>query len=295
MDKIYDYPDIEANIANLRRTVEILTKSRPYRNYENVRSLNKVAAYINGKFSEYGLSTERQSFWVNGESYANIIGTYGKDKTARIIIGAHYDVCGDQPGADDNASAVAGLLELARLISSYAPNSKYRFDFVAYTLEEPPFFGTENMGSYIHAESMHDENAHIRAMICLEMIGYFTTEENSQEYPLVNLEFSYPSVGNFIAVVGNYSSGHLVDEVEAHLKTASIDVESLKASSMVTGVDFSDHRNYWKFGYDAVMITDTALYRNPNYHKGSDTIETLDFDKMGEVVKGVFRALINLE
>jgi len=295
MEKIYDYPDIEANIANLRRTVEFLTKIRPYRNYRNVRSLDKVADYINGNFSEYGLSTERQLFRANRREYANVIGTYRKDKTARIIVGAHYDVCGDQPGADDNASAVAGLLELARLISSYAHDSEYRFDFVAYSLEEPPFFGTEKMGSYIHAESMYDKNAHVRAMICLEMIGYFTTEKNSQEYPLLNLEFTYPSVGNFIAVVGNYSSGYLVDEVEKHLKTASIDVESLKASSMVTGVDFSDHRNYWGFGYDAVMITDTALYRNPNYHRRSDTIETLDFDKMGEAVKGVFRALINLE
>jgi len=261
----------------------------------NVESMEKTAAFIKGKFDEYGLETDEQKFEVNGKKYTNIIATIKKDNPIRIIVGAHYDVCCDQQGADDNASAIAGLLEIARITKKYASELNYRIDFVAYALEEPPFFGTENMGSYIHAKSLHNKGIDIRGMICLEMIGFFTEEENSQEYPLGLMKLFYPSTGNFIGIIGNFSSTSLVKEVKKHMEAASINVESLKAPSWIIGVDFSDHRNYWKFGYKAVMITDTAFYRNPNYHKITDTIDTLNFEKMGEVVKGLCWTLINLE
>ena len=293
--KNFIYPDMDVSVSNLKATTEFLTTIRPYRHFENLESLNHVAQYIEQRFLEYALETELQPFEVDGKSYVNVIGTIGADKPSRVIIGAHYDVCGNQEGADDNASAIAGLLEIARLTREHVSELNYRFDFVAYSLEEPPFFGTENMGSYVHAKFMHEKNVNVVGMICLEMIGYFTDEEKSQEYPLGIMKLFYPSTGNFIAIVGNFKSGRLVKEVKTHMKTTSIETRTLKAPSWIVGVDFSDHRNYWKFGYRAIMVTDTAFYRNPNYHKMTDTIDTLDFDKMKEVVKGVVWTLINLE
>ncbi len=289
------YPDLDVGNDNMRQIAEFMTEIRPYRNYLNVASLNKVAEHIKKKFEEYGLETEEQRFEVGGTIYKNVIATAGHSVGRRIIVGAHYDVCGDQPGADDNAGAVAGLLEIARLLKQHEKKLNYRVDFVAYSLEEPPFFATENMGSYVHAKKMNDEKVMLRGMICLEMIGYFTDEENSQEYPHPSMKLVYPSVGDFIGVVGNFGSYSLLSEVKKHMKKAEIGVRMLSAPAAIPGVDFSDHRSYWQFGYKAIMITDTAFYRNPNYHTRADTIKTLDFDKMKEVVKGVCWTVLNIK
>ena len=287
--------DLDVSVVRLKETVIFLTGIRPYRNHLNPDSLHRAAQYIEQRFQEYGLKIEEQWFEAEGNEYLNIIGTIGAGKPERIVIGAHYDVCDDQPGADDNASAIAGLLETARLMSLHGRNSKYRFDFVAYALEEPPFFATENMGSYVHAKSLHETNATVKGMICLESIGYFSDKKNSQEYPIGIIKWFYPDKGNFIAVVGNFKSGSFLKEVKKHMREAAIGVESLKAPAMLPGVDFSDHRNYWTFGYPAVMITDTAFYRNPHYHMPTDTIGTLDFEKMKEVVKGVVWSLSKMK
>jgi len=291
----YKYPQLDVRIENLKQSVKYLADIRPYRNYINIESLDKIASYIADTFSSFGLLTEVQSFDVKGINYKNVIGQYNKDKKKKIIVGAHYDVCGSQPGADDNASGIAGLLEIARLILENKEELPYGIDFVAYSLEEPPFFRSDQMGSYIHARSLYDKGIDIRGMICLEMIGYFTTEDGSQEYPLSMMKLLYPEVGNFIGVVGNFGSRHLTNEVARHIKETAINVETLNAPPLLTGVDFSDHRNYWQFGYQAVMITDTAFYRNPNYHQVSDTPDTLDFVKMAEVVRGITWALINMK
>lgn len=287
--------DLDVSSAHLKETVTFLTGIRPYRNHLNPDSLHRAAQYIEQHFQGYGLKTEEQWFEVGDQKYLNVIGTIGPDKPERIVIGTHYDVYDDQPGADDNASAVAGLLESARLMSLHGRNSKYRFDFVAYALEEPPFFATENMGSYVHAKSLQEANATVKGMICLESIGYFSDKKNSQEYPIGIIKWFYPDKGNFIAVVGNFKSGSFLKEVKKHMRAAAIGVESLKAPAMLPGVDFSDHRNYWTFGYPAVMITDTAFYRNPHYHMPTDTIGTLDFEKMKEVVKGVVWSLSKMK
>lgn len=284
-------PDIAVDPSNLRATVKFLTEIEPPRNYKNLDSLNRVVAYIAKAFETHGLSVEIQRFEAGGRTYANVIGILNPLKKSRVIVGAHYDVYGDLPGADDNASGVAGLLEVARLAKKHALDSAYRFEFVAYALEEPPFFMTEKMGSHVHAKSLSDKQIDVRAMICLEMIGYFTDEPKSQAFPMRLMKFFYPDRGNFIAVVGNLGSGKLVRQVRKHMRAADIPVESLSAPSWVTGVDFSDHRNYWKFGYKAVMITDTSFYRNANYHQITDTMETLDFTKMQEVVRGIVFAL----
>jgi Zn-dependent M28 family amino/carboxypeptidase len=290
----HSYPDIKVNIANLKETVRFLTHMQPQRNHKNIPAMNTAADFIRQKMKGYGLKTKEQKFEVDGKTYINVIGTLGDARKPRIIIGAHYDVCDDQPGADDNASAVAGLLEIARVMKKHEQALPYRMDFVAYALEEPPYFGTENMGSYIHAKSLFDAKVDVKCMICLEMIGYFSDKDDSQEYPYDIMKLLYPDKGNFIAVVGNFDSSGLVSHMKTHIRSAPIEVESLSSPSFVQGVNFSDHRNYWEFGYKAVMITDTSFYRNPNYHEKTDTMDTLDFDKMAAVVKGVSRALLRL-
>ncbi len=276
---------------SIYKTAKTLTDIKPARNYRNIKSLNKVAAYIKGRFSQYGFSPVEQKYKVNGHLYKNIIASIGPTDAPRIIVGAHYDVCGDQPGADDNASAVAGLLEIARLIRLNKPVLKCRIDFLAYTLEEPPYFRTENMGSYIHAKSLYDDNVDVVGMICLEMIGFFTDAQKSQQYPVSIMKLFYPSKGDFIAIIGKLGNSSLLRITKRNLKKTQIHVRTLRAPAFIPGVDFSDHQNYWKFGYPAVMVTDTSFYRNPNYHSQTDTLDTLDFDAIGEVVKGVYYCL----
>ncbi len=284
----------EVNVSAMRRTVEILTTLQPPRNANFPQSLNAAAAYIDQQFRDAGLTTKIQEFDIEGTVYRNVIGVCGAEKSDRMIVGAHYDVCGDQPGADDNASAIAGLVEIARIISQYTDDIPYRIDVVAYSLEEPPFFASEQMGSYVHAKSLHEQGVRVRGMVCLEMIGYYTSEPDSQTYPVGVMEALYPSVGDFIAVAGNVNSSWLVNTLTTQFRHTNVKVERLIAPAFVPGIDFSDHRSYWKFGYPAVMVTDTAFYRNPHYHLPSDTIETLDFDRMADVVKAIVSTLLNL-
>ena len=212
----------------------------------------------------------------------------------RLVVGAHYDVYGENPGADDNASGTAGLLELARLLKSQNPDLKYRVDLVAYTLEEPPFFRTEFMGSAVHAKSLFDAGIKVKGMISMDMIGYFSDAPKSQDYPLGLLKLFYPAVGNYIAVVGNLGNVGMVRKVKKEMKkAAALKVRSINAPASLPGIDFSDHRNYWKYDFDAVMITNTAFYRNKNYHEPTDTPETLNYEKMAEVVKGIYGAVVN--
>jgi Zn-dependent M28 family amino/carboxypeptidase len=287
---------IPANKKNLYNHVNFLTSITPARNHANLAELTQAADYIHDEFAKLKGKPERQKYKAdNGNKYENIIWSYNTDKTERVIIGGHYDVCGDQKGADDNASAVAGLLELARLVDSLQPNLPYRVDFVSYCLEEPPNFRTTNMGSYVHAKSLIDKEIVVKSMICLEMIGYFSSQPNSQDYPVGAMKLVYPTKGNFIAVVGNMTSRGLVGDIKSEMITYSnLPVAAIAAPAKIQGIDFSDHQNYWKFGIPAVMITDTAFFRNGNYHRETDTIETLDFDSMTEVVRGVYGAMTNL-
>jgi len=272
---------------NLFNHVKALTSTPRARNFYNVASLDSAAAYIKTQFEQYGYSPQEQVYQVDGNDYRNIHVLIGPENTKRVVIGAHYDVCGEQAGADDNASAVAGLLELARIAKLNEKTLKNRLEFVAYTLEEPPNFRTMNMGSYVHATSIFDSSVKVEVMICLEMIGYFSNEK-IQRYPVSILKLFFPKKGDFIAVVGNYSSNRYIRKIKCAIKNySSVHCRSIAAPSFMTGIDFSDHRNYWGYGYKAVMITNTAFYRNKNYHTNGDTIYTLDFDRMTEVVKGV--------
>jgi Zn-dependent M28 family amino/carboxypeptidase len=281
-----------ASEKELRKTVSFLTKLKPARNYKHVKSLNKAAAHIRKQLEALGYKVREQVFKVEGKSYKNLITNVGPKDAPLVVLGAHYDVAGEKPGADDNASGVAGLLEVARLIKVRKPKLTYQLELVAYTLEEPPYFATKNMGSYHHAKSLADSKTEVRAMVCLEMIGFFTDKPGSQRYPDPRMKQVYPSVGNYIAVVGNPKSAALVKTVKALMKTTSkIDVQSLIAPAALKSASFSDHRNYWAFGFPAVMINDTAYFRTPHYHEDSDTPKTLDFKSMAQVVEGVYTAV----
>ena len=274
------------------KDVEFLTELRPYRNYRNLESLDKVCGYLKKEFTKAGLKPKEQKWVASGNEYSNIIASYNEGKSRRLIVGAHYDVCGNQPGADDNASAVAGLLECARLVAENKPELDFRIDFVAYCLEEPPFFGTKEMGSYIHAKSINDENADVIGMICLEMIGYFLEEPGSQPFPSPELAKIYPNTGSFINVVG--IEDHLEFTAKVHslmAKESEIDVQKIIFPNKNSLAGLSDQSSYWKFGYKALMINDTSFIRNPNYHQESDSIETLNFDKLTAVVNCSYRAI----
>ena len=285
-----------ASVQKLYNHVDFLTGIKPYRNYQNSAALEKASDYIKRHFEEFGLHTQLQSWKAEGNTYENVIARYQPEKIRKLIVGAHYDVCGDQPGADDNASAVAGLLETARLIAEKRPTLDYGIEFVSYCLEEPPFFGTDKMGSYIHAESLYQTNSQVIGMICYEMIGYFSDEPGSQGFPFSGLENIYPSTANFIMVVGVEDCSDFNHKIFHYMsKDSKIDVQFIEFPDKGGLASMSDQMSYWKFGYDALMINDTSFMRNPNYHLKSDTIDTLDFDKMSEVINSCYQAIVLAE
>ena len=278
--------------TNLKSHVIFLSEKIGERNYLDTEKLDKAADYIEEKFHSYKCDVKRQSFKAENKTYYNIEaevkGTSDKDKI--IVIGAHYDTVIGTPGADDNASGVAGILELCRLTSEKPLPLTVRF--VAFALEEPPFFRTRNMGSYVYAESLKKDSANVKGMIALEMLGYFCDKKGCQYYPLPFFRWFYPDRGNFLAFVGNIRSRQFTLKMKkAFQKSSSLPVESLNTISLVPGVDLSDHLSFWRFGYPAFMITDTAFYRNPHYHGYGDRADTLDYKRMAEFVRGFFKAV----
>lgn len=285
---------ITVDPAKLESDVRQLCSIRPARNSSNPASLDSAAAWIRRELAAAGIVSEEQVYQADEKTYRNIICSFGPDSGERVIVGAHYDVCGPQAGADDNASGTAGLLELARQLKKNKAALKYRTDLVFYTLEEPPYFRTEEMGSAVHARSLKEKGIPVKMMICLEMIGYFSDKKKSQEYPVKLLGLFYPSKANYIAVVGKLGNGRLIRNVKRKMRAAmEVDVRSINAPAAIPGIDFSDHLNYWAQGYDAVMITNTAFYRNKNYHEPTDTPETLDYKRMADVIKGVYNVLLS--
>ena len=280
--------DIKQNIIE---TVNYLARELGQRCHKDLDKLALAADYIEHRLRSSGCATERQGFTFRGNAYCNILTEVkGTDPSREdiLIIGAHYDSAEGTPGADDNASGVAGLLELARLTRRTPLLRTVRF--AAFCLEEPPAYMTKHMGSYIHAKSLHDQGVKVHGMISLEMLGYYCDEKGCQYYPSSLFKLAYPNQGYFIAFVGNFSSRRFSSSVKAAYSTVStIPAESLNGFSIIPGVDFSDHRNYWKFGYPAFMITDTAFYRNPNYHDSGDTPETLDYDRLTQLIEGLYR------
>lgn len=276
---------MKANTENLYKHVAFLTSIYPYRNYKNIESLQKTAAYIEAKIEGLGLPTARQQWEAKGNAYTNIIASYQPQKTKRFIIGAHYDVYKDIAGADDNASSVAGLLEIVRLLTESTLELAYGIDFVFYSLEEPPFFKTKKMGSYIHANSLDNTKKDYLGMIALEMIGYYREDKKSYNDSIYK---------NQLIVSGIKSYDSFNRKISQLLKTnGSMDSRWISFAENYPNNGPSDHRNYWQFDIPAVMIIGTGGHGNPNYHKATDTIETLDFEIMTDAVNNIAYALFN--
>lgn len=260
------------------------------RNFEHPDELDKVAEYIFNVFDLYGDSTVYQSYTARGNTYRNVITSFGPTDKPRIIVGAHYDVCGYQDGADDNASGVVALLELARMLDPQTLN--YRVDLVAYSLEEPPYFRSDYMGSSVHAAYLHRNQIPVYGMVCLDMVGYFSDEKGSQKYPIPLLKIFYGSRGNYISSVRKYHPGKFARKFNRLFKSNNfIKVKTLKAPAKVPGIDFSDHLNYWEYDYSAIFITDGGFYRNPNYHQAGDVLETIDIARFMAVIDALHFSL----
>lgn len=274
--------------------VKTLTKINPPRNHLNINSLNQAADYIYSEFKKTGCQLDVQKYIIDNKEYKNIICSFGIDNTERLIVGAHYDVYSNTPGADDNASGIAGILGLARIIAQEKQLLTHRLDLIAYTLEEPPYFRTDNMGSFKHAQYLKENNIKIKGMLSLEMIGFFSDKKNSQNYPAPIFNLIYPNEANFIAVIGKFGQQSFVKKIKKNmLQNSNIIVKSINTPTAIKGMDFSDHLNYWNLGYDAVMISDSSFYRNPNYHLNNDTYEKLNFHKMAEVIRGVYFTILH--
>lgn len=276
--------------GSLRKTVIELAHEIGPRSYRQPGALRKASEYIRERFEEQGYAVSSQAFRVGEQTYENLSAEISGVSDKTIIVGAHYDSVSGTPGADDNASGVAAVLELSGLLRHAIVDNTVRF--VAFTLEEPPFFRTEHMGSHVYARGLRERGENVIGMICLEMIGFFTDKPRSQYFPVSFMRWFYPRSGNFISMVSDLRSKRFLSRVlKGFRKGTSLPVEHVSTLPIVPGIDFSDHRSFWEFGYDALMITDTSFYRNPNYHGQSDTYDTLDYVKMAEVVRGIEAAI----
>ena len=288
-------PLTEAQAAlrdRLQAHVEMLAGEIGPRNVGYAASLAAAQAYLETTLAEMGYEVERQTYEARGVECSNLIvqrpGSAMSDEI--IIVGAHYDSAYEAPGADDNASAVAGVLELARMFADADPQRTLRF--ALFTNEEPPFFQRRGMGSLMYARRCRQRGENIAAMVCLEMIGCYSDEPSSQRYPIPGLGWFYPKTGNYIGFVSNYRSRALLREVIGSFRgDAQFPSEGAALPGWVPGISLSDHWSFWKNGYDAVMVTDTAMYRYDHYHERSDTPEKLDYERMARVVEGL-RAVV---
>ena len=276
----------QAEPDRLKSYLQNVIQPQVFRNYKNIEELDRVAAYIKQQVESFSIPCEYQPFQVEGKTYRNVICRLQTGNAKKVIVGAHYDVYGNFQGADDNASGVVGVIETARILATNKSELKNNVEFVFYTLEEPPYFRTEHMGSYVHAKSIENQKNQIKAVYILEMIGFYN-HKNIQDYP-TGLGLFYPKHGNFIGAVSNFSSRDLGENYCDSMQAINrLECQRLIAPSFVSGVDFSDHLNYWNLDIPAIMITDTAFFRNKHYHTAEDTVEKLNLNKMAEVVDGV--------
>lgn len=287
---------VTPSIDELKRDVNFLAGMTPNRSVANLASLNRAADYIRAELEKTGCELEEQRFGLREVTLRNISCFTGPKDAPRLIIGAHYDVYSTRnPGADDNASGVAGMLALARMIDREKPELKHQIEFVAYTHEEHSNIGPSHTGSVNHANRVKRQGVDLKLMISVEMIGYFKDEPGTQRVPLAILKPFYPDVANFIGVVGELWDRTNVKRVKALMQaTGDLPVLSLNAPVFIPEAGFSDHRSYWEQGMPAVMVTDTAFLRNPNYHRLSDTPDTLDYKRMAEVVRGLYAVATKL-
>lgn len=280
--------DEETIRDNLQATVRTLAQEigpRSYSSPQNFQNLARAAVFIKERFRSFGYEAQTQTFEIDGQTFENIIVEKLANPESKefVVVGAHYDTCFN-PGADDNASGIGGLLEVARLLKN--ENLKTNVRFVAFANEEPPFF-LGQMGSRFYTREMKRRGETVKGAIIFEMLGFYSDKMFSQRY-LPLLGPFYPNRGNFVTVIGNFKSKPVVDDLIGYFKRVSkFPIEALVAPEFIPGVYFSDHWSFWQEGYPAVMVTDTAFLRNKNYHRKTDLPDTLDYEKMARVVLGL--------
>jgi Zn-dependent M28 family amino/carboxypeptidase len=293
MPHLEELPVLEKQIIvkHLYDHLTMLTRTIGERSVRIPGNLEQSAAYIQAQFEKYGLTVERQTYRYKGIAVSNIVARtqLWTDPAVHYVLGAHYDSVNGTVGADDNASAVAVMLETARAIQ--AEPGGPGFTFVAFALEEPPAYGTKYMGSRVFAAKAKQEGVAIDGMICLEMVGYTCSEPGCQHYPFPLQFLGYPKDGTFIGIVGNVASMGFNRRLrESFQRNPNLPVVSLTVPFngwIMPSVRLSDHTSFWSKGYRAVMLTDSAFYRNHHYHLPSDTMDTLDFGYMAELVKSL--------
>jgi Zn-dependent M28 family amino/carboxypeptidase len=280
--------------ARLRSHVKMLAGEIGGRDATHIDNLNRAAAYIEQQLRQSGYSPARQSYQAGDLTFHNIdVQLSGAAEPGSIVlIGAHYDTAGGNPGANDNGSGVAATLELARQFAGHPQSRSLRFVF--FTDEEPPYFQTRAMGSLVYSGRSKELGEKILAMLSLETIGYYSEQPGSQRYP-DGLGAGLPNRGNFLGFVVNVQSAPLLRRVIGTFRGATtLPAEGVAAPSIIPGVGWSDHWSFWQAGYPALMVTDTAPYRYPWYHSESDTPDKLDYDRLARAITGLSAAIKDL-
>lgn len=262
------------------------------RNLMRPDKLREAADFIASTFVGAGLPVSRQTYACRGHQVDNVVGEITGKTAEIVVVGAHYDTVVGCPGANDNGTGVVGALALARAFAGTTPEKTLRF--VGFVNEEPPYFQTEEMGSLVYAKGCRDRGERIEAMLSLETIGFYDDAEKTQHYPFP-IGIFYPSTGNFVAFVGNFGSRSLVRRSIRTFRThAAFPSEGAAAPTSIPGIGWSDHWAFWQAGYDALMVTDTALFRHDDYHTRSDAIDRIDFDGFARVVDGLRHVVADL-
>lgn len=278
-----------ANIVaeRLHSHVQVLGGDIGERNVFNSQALRASADYIAQVWESQGYKVIHHEYELQGERWVNLEVTRRGEKYPEeiVLIGSHYDSVLGSPGANDNGSGVAAMLELSLRIATQKPARTVRF--VAFVNEEPPFFKTDAMGSRVYAKMARTRGDDIRAMVCLETIGFYNDEPGSQHYP-PPFSLFYPDTGDFIGFVSNFRSRLLLKRSVAAFRAASdFPLEHVTTFEFVPGVDWSDHGSFWREGVPAIMITDTAPYRYPYYHTARDTPDKVNYQQLARVIDGL--------
>jgi Zn-dependent M28 family amino/carboxypeptidase len=287
--------DRRLTIERLQEHLKALTLTIGDRSVFRPENLEKTAKYIESFYRDIGLSVWREPYQYQDLTVANLVAEirFAAHPSKRYLLGAHYDSVFGTVGADDNASAIAVQLETARNLKALVDNKNIDLavKFVSFTLEEPPIFNTRYMGSRVYAQKARKEKETIDGMICLEMVGYTCHSPGCQSYPFPLMFLGYPRVGNFIGIVGNLSSLSFTRVLfQAFQKNPELPVIKLTVPFggwLMPAVRLSDHSSFWDQGFKAVMVTDSAFYRNPHYHRPSDTMEKLDYHFMSNLVESL--------
>ena len=287
--------DVRQTQQRLRDHLHALTVTIGERSVRIPENLEKTAAYITAFCRDLGVAVENQAYSYAQLSLDNIVAeiAFDSDPKNRFVIGAHYDSVSGTVGADDNASAVAVQLEILRHLAQQAGTDTLDLavKFVFFALEEPPVYGTPHMGSRVYAKMARAQKEKIDGMICLEMVGYACHEPGCQNYPFPLMFLDYPEKGDFIGIVNNFKSREfarrLVDQFQKNRELPVVKLTVPFNGWIMPAVRLSDHASFWDQGFNAVMVTDSAFFRNPFYHTAADTMDKLDFDFMAEVVESL--------